>query len=73
MVVDNGMDMYVLILPEGMKKSPYEFKRSACIVRPMVLVLSRKFCSADGLGNLILPCLDEYPMVEVVLMAKIMN
>lgn len=57
---DNVMDVYVLMLREGMKKSLCRFTRFTSIVRLIALILSYQSCFADGLDNLMAHRLDEY-------------
>lgn len=61
MVSEDVMDVYVVMLREGLKRIPCDFKRFASIFRPIALALSQKPHSANGLHNFIPPCIEEYP------------
>lgn len=73
MVPDDVIDIFVLMLIYTLKKSPNVFRMTATITRPMALALSRQEHSACGMERMSGPAMENFHILELVLMPIIWN
>lgn len=73
MVPDDVVEAFVFILHNSLRNFRSEFKWLSMINRLMVLAISKIPDSEDLVNKFLAPVLDEYTIVDVVLMSIILH